>query len=94
MTDGIQEKTTPKPGHVRSVWDNGGRTIDRYTVVIEQDMGKDLWAMLGLSEDPERGFSQFGECTEGTHLGKRIQWEDMPEKVRRHAAARMDGDDD
>lgn len=52
-------------------------------------MGKGLWAMLGMSDAPEHGFSQWGECTEGSHLGRRVRWDDLPQDVREHAARRF-----
>jgi hypothetical protein len=78
-----------QPSGIRSVWDNGGRSADRYTVVTDEDMGKGLWAMLGMSDAPEHGFSQWGECTEGSHLGRRVRWDDLPQDVREHAARRF-----
>ena len=39
------------------VWDNGGETLDRYTAV---EVGNEN-LYLGFSENPQFGFSQFGE---------------------------------
>ena len=48
---------------IRAIYDNGGKTLDRYTVVIDDNAetfdGK-WWTMLGLSEGGV-GFSQFTE---------------------------------
>lgn len=78
-----------EPEGVRSVWDNAGRSADRFTIVTDEDRGKGLWTYLGLSEAPVNGFSQWGECTEGPHLGRRVTWADLPEDVRVHAVGRL-----
>lgn len=84
-----------KPQNILKIYDNGGKTVDRYTVVLKdwrnrQD-GARLFQCLGLSEEPTAwyGFSQCGEAIIGRHLGKIIQWKDLPEKVRTHAKERL-----
>lgn len=74
-----------KPGHVKTIWDNGGETFDRYVVIM-----KDRSA-LGLSDNPDspQGFSQWSEITEGPHLGKKIVWDDLPKDVQDHVVRRL-----
>lgn len=78
------------------VYDNGGRSFDRYTVVFTKkaitNTHGDRWFMyLGMSENPfhPQGFGQHGESdrqpvdrpTYG-HLGKKIKFEDLPEDCK------------
>ena len=87
LTEGKMPKVT--------VYDNGGKTLDRYTVVI-QDKG---WgergpykAFLGVDDVGGRGFSQFGDCSEGPHLGKKIKFTDMTKATQKHVRARLTED--
>lgn len=64
------------------VYDNGGKTADRYTVII----GDDFFAMGDTPKDPG-GFNQFlgGRADgykEGPHLGKRVKFESLPKQVQ------------
>jgi len=76
---------------IRSIWDNGGKTADRYTVVLNTKETEDEYRCLSLSNDPDhpQGISQVGSCKEGEHLGKRISWEDLPDNVRKHVVDRL-----
>jgi len=71
---------------ISKVFDNGGATFDRYTIIFE-----DRPDALGLSGncDSPQGFSQFGVAIEGRHLGKRISFKDLPENVRLHIYQRI-----
>lgn len=82
---------TPKPEHVREIYDNGGRTADRYTLLTSWPERPGVYAALSLSDDCDRpnGFGQWGSARIGPHLGALVYWADLPENVRRHAAARM-----
>ena len=76
------------------VYDNGGETADRYTVVILDrawDTKPGYKAMLGLSDDPThpQGFSQFTEGQDGPHLGKLIKFTDLPRNVQEHVKDRL-----
>jgi hypothetical protein len=74
------------------VYDNGGETLDRYSVVITgpewTDGSPGLVAMLGL-DTAGRGFSQFTEGKEGRHLGKLIAWTDLDDATRKHIESRL-----
>ena len=78
------------------IYDNGGRTFDRFTVLIRPTTGpfrkKGEWECLGLSLYPEhpQGFSQWGTALQGPHLGQEIFFEELPENVRLHIARRLE----
>jgi len=74
------------------VYDNGGRTIDRYTVLIAHYGGKSLWVALALSANPDspQGFSLFVQAVHGD-LGESINFLDLPENVQAHIARRIEG---
>lgn len=77
---------------VKAVYDNGGKTFDRFTVVYDSSRttlknhnGRRLWECVGSSMNPNspHGFFQHSDCTLGKHLGKRITFADLPEEVRK-----------
>jgi hypothetical protein len=71
---------------VSSVWDNGGETFDRYTVIFKDGEA------LGFSHNPThpQGFSQYlGAVEEGGHLGEEIEVSDLPDEVRKHLIDRL-----
>lgn len=74
------------------VYDNGGETFDRYTVVFTGNYkGRDGCHYLGMSENPThpQGFGQHGWSQEIIdrptygHLGKKVKFEDLPEKCQK-----------
>ena len=79
------------------VYDNGGKTIDRYTVLIPNiniNTGVIYLEMLGLSDNPNHplGFNQFcGEWMGGStrNLGKKIDWKNLPDEVRKAIQSRL-----
>lgn len=67
------------------VYDNGGKTFDRYTAVyMWQREGNGLYGCIGMSEDPfhPQGFGQHSSAAPGRHLGKRIAYGDLPVECR------------
>ena len=81
------------------VWDNGGKTLDRYTAVF---YGKG-WEFkragdcriyhqyLGLSKGGI-GFSCFGEIyLPCSNLGRRVKWDELLEPTRDHILNRVKG---
>lgn len=75
---------------VRAIFDNGGETFDRYTVVYSTKTG-DYFDGRGMSEHPCHP-QGFGLCCEvsplhltdpKTPLGKRIRFEDLPPDCQR-----------
>ena len=78
-----------------AIFDNGGKSIDRYTIVfatsLNADEGYDYHDMLALGDDvtSPQGFSQWCEGTyhlagDNSHLGKQIDWSILPESHREH----------
>lgn len=73
------------------IWDNGGKTFDRYTVLI----GRDVYGMSLHPQDPQ-GFGQYshtikkGEVyTGGTDPGKKVPFEKLPDDVQVEIARRI-----
>jgi hypothetical protein len=83
------------PEYVLAVFDNKGKTWDRYTVTFggslwAPDMGRNVF-YLGMSEHPThpQGFSQWGECSASWRPHhEQIRWLDLPEHIRNHVIAR------
>lgn len=68
------------------IYDNGGKTFDRYTAVyLDQPENRGLYAARGMSEYPfhPMGFGQYCAAMLGRHLGKRITFEDLPPDCQR-----------
>lgn len=85
-------KTEARYGTVLRVFDNGGKTCDRYTVFPPRWAGADwrdrhYWVCIAASEHPFRpqGFGQHCSGTPGPHIGRRIKWADLPADVQRFA---------
>ena len=72
------------------VYDNGGKSIDRYTVVgIDNERNNyNTKSMLGVS-DGGRAFSQFCSGHEGRHLGKRVPFASLDSDTRAHILSRL-----
>lgn len=67
------------------IYDNGDRSIDRYTAVYmfdPQDNG--LYGARGMSSRPThpQGVGMYCTAAPGRHLGKRITLEDLPVECR------------
>ena len=62
------------------VWDNGGRSMDRYTVVYDEPAtvipGEEYLTGLSMDNKPfhPQGFCQHGQALPGDHLGKEIDF--------------------
>ena len=62
-------------------YDNGGLSIDRYTVVfLNQSEGGNLFSALAMNAYPfaPQGFGLHCSAALGRHLGKRIAFSDLP----------------
>lgn len=78
-----------KPRYVR-VYDNGGTTFDRYTVVFTRQRDG-FCRYLGMSNHPfhPQGFGQHGESRGAidypkySHLGKKITFDLLPPDCKR-----------
>lgn len=80
---------------ITAIYDNGGRSLDRFTVVTDQPDGPQYVMMLGLAE-AGRGVSQWGGGMHNPggnnrHLDKRIHFEDLSAKTQAHIVARVFG---
>jgi hypothetical protein len=77
---------------VLRIYDNGGKTADRYTILpprwareyVERDGRFDCIAADANPFHPQ-GFGQHVSATPGAHLGKRIAWDALPVAVQRFA---------
>jgi hypothetical protein len=84
------------------VYDNGGKTFDRYTAVFSGKVWDEQFKrtpdkvkakfkmMLGFSSNPThpQGYSQWSEGQEGRHLGRPVKFEDLPEPLQHHVLLR------
>lgn len=86
--------TLTRYGTALRVYDNGGKTFDRYTILPPRWAGEDYrervrgsWVAIGASESPfhPQGFGQHTSAMPGPHLGKRIKWADLPADVQSFA---------
>jgi len=81
---------------ILAVYDNGGRTADRYTVILDSRHGE-LYECLCLSENctSPQGVSQYSLCdyeaakAGATDLGKLVSWSDVSETVQDHIRDRL-----
>lgn len=63
------------------VYDNGGKTYDRYTAVyLDHPESSGLYGARGMSKHPfhPQGFGMHCSAAPGKHLGKRIKFEELP----------------
>lgn len=84
------------PAPILAVYDYGDKVADRYTVILDPKRGFErerdgLYQALGLSSNPShpQGVSMFTTSAMGRNIGRKIAWEELPEKVRKHVAARL-----
>jgi hypothetical protein len=93
---------TKQPADLLAIYDVGpdADTIDRYTFVLwgetrpnpKPPYGR-LYQCLGTDESGN-AVSMFGECEVGPHLGKRVKWGDVPERLQQHVAWRLEAEDE
>ena len=72
------------------------RVVDCYTVLLGGSLtvlGRSV-QYLAMSENPARGFSQWGEMLADNRrgCGKHIRWLDLPANVRQHVVLRATTD--
>lgn len=66
------------------IYDNGGKTLDRYTVLYMDDpQGDGSFGGRGMNSAPFHGIGYYITGTPGRHLGKRIKLEDLPEDCQK-----------
>lgn len=63
---------------ITKIYDNNGKTIDRFTMFINDN------SIIGMSENPAspQGFCMYVNAVEGEHLGKIITVNELPEEVK------------
>ena len=85
-------KTLDRYGTVLRIYDNGGRSFDRYTIIPPR-WARDYrergfcWECIGASSNPfaPQGFGMHVSAMPGPHLGRRIHWDKLPADVQRFA---------
>lgn len=76
------------PSQIR-IYDNGGKTVDRYTLVVPSVNEPGKLDMYGFNDAPyhPQGFGQYAGAYPRTgsysHLGKLVSLSDLPEQARR-----------
>ena len=70
------------------IYDNGGKTCDRYTAVYMNcptDHNRAYFDARAMDARPfhPQGFGQFTIACPGKHLGKRIKFEELPEDCQK-----------
>lgn len=92
-------KIADRYGTVLRCYDNGGKTLDRYTIIpprwaayeVEQDItryrGVRTFNAIAANAYPfhPQGFGQHVSAVPGAHLGKRVHWDALPADVQRFA---------
>lgn len=73
--------------YVCRIYDNRGKTLDRYTIAFRAvfNRGRKYWPFLGCNKEPFHGIGYHGGSDAfltGKHLGKRVRFEDVPEQVQ------------
>lgn len=78
---------------IHSIYDNGGETMDRYSVFLETINKNGLHDCIGLSDNPShpQGFSQYCMGEPGPHNGREIGFFDLPVNVQQHILSRLQG---
>lgn len=74
---------------IKGVYDNGGEYNDRYTVVFNDIVNENLgtFLSLGLSDNPSgaEGVSIWTESSlPNSYLGKRIEFAELPDKLKKY----------
>jgi len=75
------------------IYDNGGKTFDRYTVVfMDNEESKGLYYAVGMSAHPfaPGGFGQHTSAAPGRHLGKRLNFEKLPADCQKMVNSEFD----
>jgi hypothetical protein len=69
-----------------AIYDNGGKTLDRYTIVTNYEVGpkhngRFTYDALSSSENG-LGVFMWVQCIRGSHLGKKIQLTDLSKELQ------------
>ena len=74
------------------VYDDEGKTLDRYTVVYDEveqvKDGKKLYSCISMNAAPfhPQGIGMHGCAVLGRHLGKKVKLTDLPEDCQKAVA--------
>ena len=70
--------------NIKAIYDNGGKTFDRFTVYYDE-MERGFYTGRGMSAKPfhPQGFGQFITGALGKHNGKRITFDSLPEDCQK-----------
>ena len=78
------------------VYDNGGETQDRYTAFSDKEHKEGMKTKkpveaLGMDDHPThpQGFSQMTSAQVGKHLGKKIEFSSLSDKLQSHIKSRL-----
>lgn len=65
---------------IKEIRDNGGETIDRYTVVYDESetYGTNFSVSMNARPFHPQGIASHGECIPGHQLGKKIKFNQLP----------------
>ena len=63
---------------ILEIRDNGGKTLDRYTVVFNQIEKDGFHLALGMNSMPFHGIGMICAAVPGDHLGTLIEFEELP----------------
>ena len=78
------------PGSRIRIYDNGGKTIDRYTLVVPSVNEPGKLDMYGFNDAPyhPQGFGQYAgsydKMKSYSHLGKLISYNNLPEQAKKY----------
>jgi len=89
---GLEVEAAQEPQGIE-VYDNGGKTIDRYTVIFKDFAeGQNEFAAVGMGDDVHspQGFYQHTTAVPGEHLGQMISFSELPEEHQRRIAEELD----
>lgn len=75
-----------------AVYDNGGKTLDRYTIlvnsIVSKNRNKYQYDAISASESGA-GVFMWIECERGKHLGKKIEFESLSKDLQKKVELAM-----
>ena len=85
--------TVARYGAALRMYDNGGRSADRFTLIpprwaaAQYREPSGLWLCFGCNSEPfhPQGIGMYDSAAPGQHLGRRIGWDALPPDVQRAA---------
>ena len=80
-----------QPDEVMGLWDNGGETLDRYSIHLFYTTEEDSYEELICTNWCLSIFSRAEQFDTGEHLGKEIDWKDLPEELQAYLIMEVEG---